>query len=394
MLEKKTKQNLLVTIVGVSLFAALMNFSVIFKFLRGIIEILLPIIAGSILALFLNVPMTGIKNRLNKLFSKSKKQPGDKTIHIISFSITIVCIVIVLAWVSGLLVPELVRSAQNLYIQINEKIPQWMNYFEEGQFGAEWLKEFVSEIDIEKMLHNITDGVDILLPNVASAVSSTIGVVVTAAFAIIISIYMTLGSDRIGNHCRKLIRAYLRPSWANNTLHFCSMFHQSFAKFLSGQCTEAVILGILMFLAFAVFQLPYANLVGVLTAVCAIIPYVGAFISCFVSIFLTTLLDPGLAIKCAIVYLVVQFVESQFIYPKVVGESVGLSPFYTLIAAMIGGKLFGIIGIIFFIPLASVIIELIREDANHRLQKQKKNESSKELGRPLTDEEAEEFRIE
>lgn len=371
MLEKKTKQNLLVTIVGVSLFAAFMNFSVIVSFLRGIIDVLLPIIAGSILALFLNVPMIGIKNRLKKVFGKSKKQPSEKAIHLISFFITIICIVIVLAGVSGLLIPELVSSARNLYVQINEKLPQWMNYFEEEPFGAEWLEAFISEIDFEKMLQNITSGVDFLLPNVASALSSTISVVVTAAFAIIISIYMTLGIDKIGNHCKKLICAYLKPAWANHTLHFCSMFHKSFAKFLSGQCTEAVILGILMFLAFTIFQLPYANLVGVLTAVCAIIPYVGAFISCSVSIFLTTLLDPGLAIRCAIVYLVVQFVENQFIYPKVVGESVGLSPFYTLIAAMIGGKLFGIMGIIFFIPLTSVILELVKEDANRRLQKQK-----------------------
>ncbi|MDD6038024.1 MAG: AI-2E family transporter [bacterium] len=370
-LEKKTKQNLLVTIVGVSLFAAFMNFSVIVRFLGGIIDVLLPIIAGSILALFLNVPMTGIKNRLKKLFGKSKKQPSDKAIHLISFFITIICIMIVLAGVSGLLVPELVNSARNLYVQINEKLPQWMNYFEGEPFGVEWVEAFISEIDVEKMLQNITNGMDFLLPNVASALSSTIGVVVTAAFAIIISIYMTLGIDKIGNHCKKLICAYLKPAWANHTLHFCSMFHKSFAKFLSGQCTEAVILGILMFLAFTIVQLPYANLVGVLTAVCAIIPYVGAFISCSVSIFLTTLLDPGLAIRCAIVYLAVQFIENQFIYPKVVGESVGLSPFYTLIAAMIGGKLFGIMGIIFFIPLTSVILELVKEDANRRLQKQK-----------------------
>ena len=104
------------------------------------------------------------------------------------------------------------------------------------------------------------------------------------------------------------------------------------------------------------------------TAVCAIIPYVGAFISCSVSILLTLLLDPTLVIRCFLVYVTVQFIENQFIYPRVVGESVGLPPVYTLIAAMIGGKLFGIIGIIFFIPLTAVIIELVSDDANQRLQ--------------------------
>ena len=105
-----------------------------------------------------------------------------------------------------------------------------------------------------------------------------------------------------------------------------------------------------------------------LTAVCAIIPYVGAFVSCIVSVLLVLLIDPWLAIRCLIVYLAVQFIENQFIYPRVVGRSVGLPPLYTLVAAMIGGKLFGIIGIIFFIPLTAVLMEFIKEDAERRLK--------------------------
>ena len=128
-----------------------------------------------------------------------------------------------------------------------------------------------------------------------------------------------------------------------------------------------MILGVLMTLAFSVFRIPYGSLVGMLTAICAIIPYVGALISCVVSVFLVLLVDPVLAVRCLIVYLAVQFIENQFIYPRVVGKSVGLSPFYTRVAAMIGGKLFGIIGIIFFIPLTAVVIELVKEDAFRRL---------------------------
>lgn len=128
-----------------------------------------------------------------------------------------------------------------------------------------------------------------------------------------------------------------------------------------------MILGILMFLAFTLFKLPYGSLVGALTAVCAIIPYVGAFISSAASVLLTVLIDPVLVIRCLVVYSAVQFIENQLIYPRVVGSSVGLSPLYTLIAALIGGKLFGVLGIIFSIPLAAVIIELVKENANKRL---------------------------
>ena len=128
-----------------------------------------------------------------------------------------------------------------------------------------------------------------------------------------------------------------------------------------------MILGVRITLAFSVFRSPYGSLVWMLTAICAISPYVGALLSCVVSVFLVLLVDPVLAVRCLIVYLAVQFIENQFIYPRVVGKSVGLSPFYTLVAAMIGGKLFGIIGIIFFIPLTAVVIELVKEDAFRRL---------------------------
>ena len=130
---------------------------------------------------------------------------------------------------------------------------------------------------------------------------------------------------------------------------------------------EAALLGFLMFLAFNLFGLPYASLIGVLTAVCAIIPYIGAVMSCTITIVLTLLYDPGLVIFSALVYLVIQFIENQFIYPKVVGGSVGLPPLYTLVSAMIGGRLFGILGIIFFIPLVAVSLELIKSDAENRL---------------------------
>lgn len=372
-MDKKTKQYLLIAIMTVILLAALMNFSAVVGFAGEIISLILPIIVGSILALFISVPMNGIKKLLNKFFIQKKKKPSDKFIHILSFVLTIVCAVIVLVIVLTMLIPEIVQSSQNLYEQIEANLPAWRTYLDSREFNVAWLKELLSDINMEQTMQQISDGVDALLPNVADAFSSTVNVVVTAAFSIIVSIYITLGRNQVCRHARKLACAYLKAEWSTNILRFCRMFHRSFTKFLSGQCGEAIILGTLMFVAFTIFRLPYGSLVGVLTAVCAIIPYVGAFISCSISIVLTMLLDPTLAIRCAIVYLVVQFIENQFIYPRVVGESVGMPPLYTLVSAMIGGKLFGIIGIIFFIPLMAVVIELVKEDANNKLKRVETN---------------------
>ena len=363
-MEPKTKQSLLVTVIGVTLFVALLRLSDVLAFAAKLIDLVLPILAGGILALFINVPMTGLEKRLNRLFGKAKKQPSAKAIRLLSFFITLLGVVLVLVLALTLLIPELVQSFHSLYVQIEANIPRWTAYLSAQNTDMSWLEG----INWEQLLHKVTASIDTVLVNAVGAVSATVNIVVTASFALIISVYMSLGTESLGHQARTLVCAYLKPSHAAGVLKFCRLFRQSFANFLTGQCSEAVILGVLMALAFSVFKIPYGSLVGVLTAICAIIPYVGALISCVVSVFLVLLADPVLAVRCLIVYLVVQFVENQFIYPRVVGKSVGLSPLYTLVAAMIGGELFGIIGIIFFIPLTAVVIELVKEDACRRLR--------------------------
>ncbi len=367
-MEPKTKQSLLVTVVGVTLFVALLRLSDVLVFAAKLIDLILPILAGGILALFINVPMTGLEKRLNRLFGKAKKQPSAKVIHLLSFFITLLGVVLVLVLALTLLIPELVQSFHSLYVQISVDAAPLTAYLNAQDADMSWLMSWLEGINWEQLLHKVTASIDTVLVNAVGAVSATVNIVVTASFALIISVYMSLGTESLSHHARTLVCAYLKPSHAAGVLKFCRLFRQSFANFLTGQCSEAVILGVLMALAFSVFKIPYGSLVGVLTAICAIIPYVGALISCVVSVFLVLLVDPVLAVRCLIVYLAVQFVENQFIYPRVVGKSVGLSPLYTLVAAMIGGKLFGIIGIIFFIPLTAVVIELVKEDACRRLR--------------------------
>ena len=367
-MEPKTKQSLLVTVIGVTLFVALLHLSSVLAFAGRLLDLVLPVLAGGILALFLNVPMTGLEKRLKQLFRRAKKQPSNKTFRLLSFFITLLGVVFVLVLALTLLIPELVQSFRSLYGQVEANIPRWTAYLSTHDTDMGWLMSWLEGIDWEQLLHRVTASIDTVLVNAAGAVSATVNVVVTASFALIISVYMSLGTESLCHQARTLVCAYLKPDHAAGLLKFCRLFRQSFANFLTGQCSEAVILGVLMTLAFSVFKIPYGSLVGMLTAICAIIPYVGALISCVVSVFLVLLVDPLLAVRCLIVYLAVQFIENQFIYPRVVGKSVGLSPLYTLVAAMIGGELFGIIGIIFFIPLTAVVIELVKEDACRRLR--------------------------
>ena len=367
-MEPKTKQYLLVTVVGVTLFVALLRLSAVLAFAAKLIDLVLPILAGGILALFINVPMTGLEKRLKGLFRRCKKQPSDKALRLLSFFATLLGVVLVLVLALTLLIPELVQSFHSLYVQIEDNIPRWTAYLNAQNADMDWLMNWLEGINWEQLLHKVTAGIDTVLVNAVGAVSATVNIVITASFALIISVYMSLGTESLSHHARTLVCAYLKPAHAAGVLKFCRLFRQSFANFLTGQCSEAVILGMLMSLAFSLFRIPYGSLVGMLTAICAIIPYVGALLSCVISVFLVLLVDPLLAVRALLVYLAVQFIENQFIYPRVVGKSVGLSPLYTLVAAMIGGKLFGILGILFFIPLTAVVLELVKEDACRRLR--------------------------
>lgn len=212
-MDKKTKQNLLVTVMGVSLFVALMNLSAVLGCVGKLMDLLLPVIAGGILALFISVPANGVKKRLQKLLKKAKKPLSDRKLQNVSFAITIISILLVFLLVLILLIPEISRSSESLYVQVRASIPGWMEYLDGHDLNIQWLEEWISGIDLEKAMQNISDGMDVLFGNLVNALSFTVNIIVTGAFAIIICIYMLLEKERLGRHARKLAHAYLKPVW-------------------------------------------------------------------------------------------------------------------------------------------------------------------------------------
>lgn len=365
-MDKTGKQAMTITLCAVVLFAALINLDKLALAAREIISLFMPVLIGAIIALFLNVPIRGFENLIRRGLAKKKKTISESKCRALSFLLTVLCIALILLLVIELLVPSLSASAKNISRQAQEKFPQWIAYLSARGIDAAWINKITAEMDIKNILETVSSHAGIIINSVAGAAISTVSMAVSVVFALIIAVYALLDTERISRHAKKLVHAYLRPKWAGRVMRFCTLFAETFKKFLSGQSLEALILGSLMALAFLILGLPYPSVVGVLTAVCALIPYVGAFISFAISVILALITGPGTALECAIVYGVVQFVENQFIYPRVVGGSVGLTPLYTLVAALLGGKLFGIIGILFFIPLAAVIFELIKGDAAQR----------------------------
>ena len=372
-MDKKTRQNLLLIACGVAMFAAATNLNIIKDFLGWLGGLLLPVLAGLVLAFVLSVPMNGIRRGLERLFSKAKRKPGSGALNALSLVLTYLCLVLVIALVGLVAVPEIVNSVKSISTTVKEKWPEWMAVLRSWNVDTDAINSAVDQalagLDFGKLLQSALSGAGSVLGSAVTVATTTISGVTTAVFTIIIGSYVLLDKDDLKRQSKMLIYAHLRRSHADRFCQICSLIQNTFTRFLSGQCMEAVILGLLMFIAFSVFRLPYAGVVAMLTTILAFVPYIGAFAACFVGAVLTLIGQPSKLILCILVYQGVQFIENQFIYPRVVGSSVGLPPLWTLAAALLGGKLFGILGMIFFIPLVAVIYSLVRDNTKRRLQR-------------------------
>lgn len=179
--------------------------------------------------------------------------------------------------------------------------------------------------------------------------------------------------ETLGHQCKKVLFAFFKKERAKKILDIADLTATTFASFLSGQCLEAVILGSMFVFTMSILKLPYAWLMGVIIAVTALIPMVGAFIGCFIGIFLILIVNPVQAVVFTVMFLVLQQVEGNLIYPHVVGKSVGLPGMWVLVAVTVGGNLGGVMGMVVAIPLFSVLYVLLRKFVNRRLAEKKIN---------------------
>lgn len=359
------KKPLILITFGVTLYAALMNFTAVVLFFQKIVGLIFPILLGLIFAFILSVPMRGFENLLIRLFAKSRNRPKDSLLHGISLVLTLSCIVLVIALAGTIVIPELASSVQSIIPLIKKKWPEWVSILNGYNIDLSQISAWIASFDVESLFGNA----GMLWDSAMGVASSTVTVVANTVFGFVIAIYILLSKNILAAQMNKIMTAHLKPSIADKLRYMSTLVRDTYCKFLSGQCVEAILLGILIFIAYSLFRLPYAGLVAFLTSIFSFVPYVGALAACFIGAFLTLLASPSQFILCIAVYLVVQFIENQFIYPHVVGTSVGLSPLWTLIAALLGGKLFGLPGIIFFIPLMAVLYTLVRENTNRKLQK-------------------------
>ena len=366
--KSRMKSYMLLITFTAALLVVVLNVSSALGLLGRLWQELSPIVIACIIAFVANVPMTAIGNRLRKLSRGKKKPMPESAIGMISLLITVLILVLLGTLVSTLAIPQLVQSVKSIVDTIREKIPELLAYLESLNFDTTTAKQYLEKLDFNTILSQFTNNAGNVLSVIVGAASSTIGSIVTFLMALIISIYIILNKQTLSHQAKSIAYANLRKDRADKLCYVAALTTRTYSKFLSGQCIEAVILGALLAIALSLFGIPYAGVIAVTTSLMSFVPYVGAFLSCLIGVLLVLMVDPFKALMCFVVFECVQFVEGHFIYPKVVGNSVGLPSMWTLIAVLLGGKLFGLLGMLFFIPLVAVLYTLVTEDTRKKLK--------------------------
>lgn len=359
-MEKKLKKRRIVLGVAIALLVAYLfagdQVKAAYHTIRGVIS---PFTLGAIFAFILNVPMRAIERRLDFI----KKARFKRFVSVV---ITVLIVLVILSMVSYLLVDQIVRELTKLSSQVD--IPQleaWVLKISklEGANPLETVKTVIGYFT-----KNSNGAIGSVLSGAFSAIGSIAAGVLEALIALVFAFYCLFQKETLCRQGRKLLYAFFAEENADKVIRVVRLSSKTFADFLSGQCLEAFILGSLFAIFMAIFRMPYILLVSTLIAVTAFIPYVGAWTGAIIGGLLILIGgEPMKAVVYVIMSIVLQAIENNIIYPRVVGRSVGLSGMWVLVAIAVGGALKGIIGMIVMIPMAAVIQTLLREATGKRL---------------------------
>lgn len=369
---RKIKELIVFTIV---ILIALWNYTLIFGALKFLVNIIFPFLMGGAIAFVLNVPMSFLERNIFKQDKLKQKKRLQKASRPLSLVLTILIVLSTIALVMFVVIPELGTTFALLGKSIQQFMPKVVRQAEELFNNNKEVVALLGSLDMDwqEMLNGIAaffkNGAGNVLDSTFSVAKNIVSSVATFFIAFVFACYILLQKEKLRVQVRKILYAYLPEKKVETVLAVCSLAYKTFSNFLTGQCVEALILGLMFFVTMSVIRLPYALLVGILIAFTALIPIFGAFIGCVVGAFLILMVAPVKALIFVVMFLVLQQIEGNLIYPKVVGNSVGLPSIWVLAAVSIGGSLMGVVGMLIFIPLVSVVYTLFRGDVYRRLKK-------------------------
>lgn len=368
---KKIRGLILFTIL---ILVLLWNYKLLFAALSLFIRVLTPFLIGGGIALILNVPMSFYERKLFEERKYAQKNWLKRLARPVSFILALLSVLGVVAIVVFIVVPELGNTVLNLGKTLQSFIPEVQAWAISVFHDNPELVEYIQEIDfkwdqiLSNMMNFLKSGAGSVLDTTYGAVKSIVSGISTFFISFVFSCYILLQKEKLSVQAKKFMYAFLPKDWTDIFLAFGSLTQKTFASFITGQCLEATILGCLFFVAMSIFSMPYALLISVFIGFMALIPIFGAFIGCGVGALLIFIVNPMQALGFVVMFLVLQQIEGNFIYPHVVGNSVGLPSIWVLVAVSVGASLMGIVGMLIFIPITSVIYTMLRGIINRRLK--------------------------
>ena len=371
-ISKKTLQRIFIGVASCILLYWLLHETERVKNVFTTLETLFaPFIIGAALAFILNVPMRSIERLLKKI-----PNPGAR--RILSIVLTLVALLLVLAFVFYMLIPQVGSTVEALVAQLPVFFKQVQDRFNEYLLEHPDIMEWVTaNTDLEKLDWNtilqkagaiLGNSLTAIANGAVSAIGSVTGAIVNLVIAIVFSFYCLSRKEILARQGRRVIYSILPEKFCDKLIRILRLTNSTFSSFISGQCVEACILGSMFAVTMAIFRMPYVPLVSVLIAVTALVPVVGAFVGCVLGAFFILVDNPLQAVWFVVIFQVLQQIENNMIYPRVVGTSIGLPGMWVLMAVTIGGNLMGVGGMLLMIPLASVAYTLAREFTDRRLR--------------------------
>lgn len=355
------------------------NMDTMLEFIKNSIVLIKPFLIGAVIAFVLNVPLRFFEHHV---FCHIKHPKFKKVERGLSILLSLLLVWIALSLVVRIVVPQLIESISLLVSTIPGYVDYLTNFLSEYENDSEAIANFVKQIEsispqtLEQYTMNWLNDQVTAHALLSSAFMSTVGIVSSVAagvinffVAFVFAIYILGSKEKLAVQARKICFAFFNRMHAAYLVHVAQVSFAKMYSFITGQLTEAVILGSLCTIGMVIFRLPYAGMIGVLTGFCALIPIFGAFIGGAVGALLIFTVSPIKALTFVIFLVILQQIEGNFIYPKVVGSSVGLPAMWTLFAITIGGALMGLIGMMLFVPLCAIVYFLLTEIVAGRLKK-------------------------
>ena len=370
--EKKILRYMFIFLVGaVTLCWIVLDTERAGNFFRNIWGMFTPFITGSIIAFIFNVPMRSVERQLSEI-----RKPGLR--RGVAIILTLSIFFMVIAFVFFLLIPQIQITVESIVATLPEFVRRetanLMSFLDQNPEIKEWVLEYtqLESIDwsglVQKVVTVAGEYLTKIVDRALNAIGSVTSGIVNLFLGICFAFYALARKEILARQCRRLLYSLIPEKWADEIIRVTRLTNSNFSNFISGQCLEACILGGMFALVMWVMDLPYIPLVSVIIAVTALVPLVGAFAGCVLGALFILVESPVQAFTFVVVFLVLQQIEGNLIYPRVVGTSIGLPGMWVLVALTVGGELGGIMGMLIMIPLTSVVYQLLREFTNGRVK--------------------------